>query len=251
MAIDPSAIGAVTEPMLFEWTDRDTMLYALGVGAGLDDLSFTTENSHDITQQVLPTYAVICCPAFGAAGKIGKFNLAMLLHGSQEHPAARAAAGSGQAVGGHRGRRPAGQGRGQERDRHAARPRHRPGLGAADRRDADHARLRRRGRVRRARRVSAPSAPEFPDREPDTRGRPAHPRGSGADLPAVRRPQPAAQRPVVRPGAGRFPQADPARAVHLRGRRAARWSPSSARVLRPTSPRSLRASPRRCSRARR
>jgi acyl dehydratase len=83
MAIDPNAIGAVTEPMLFEWTDRDTLLYALGVGAGTDDLSFTTENSHGITQQVLPTYAVICCPAFGAAAKIGTFNWAMLLHGSQ------------------------------------------------------------------------------------------------------------------------------------------------------------------------
>jgi acyl dehydratase len=83
MGIDPNAIGAVTEPMIFEWTDRDTMLYALGVGAGTEDLSFTTENSHGITQQVLPTYAVICCPAFGAAAKIGTFNWAMLLHGSQ------------------------------------------------------------------------------------------------------------------------------------------------------------------------
>ncbi len=83
MAIDPSAVGAVSEPMLFEWTDRDTMLYALGVGCGIDDLSFTTENSHDIPQQVLPTYAVICSPAFAAAGKIGTFNHAMLLHGSQ------------------------------------------------------------------------------------------------------------------------------------------------------------------------
>lgn len=83
MAIDPSAVGAVTEPMPFEWTDRDTLLYALGVGAGIDDLAFTTENSHDIDQQVLPTYAVICCPAFGAAGLVGKFNWAMLLHGSQ------------------------------------------------------------------------------------------------------------------------------------------------------------------------
>jgi acyl dehydratase len=83
MAIDPSAVGAVTEPMLYEWTDRDTLLYALGVGAGLDDLAFTTENSHDVDQQVLPTYAVICCPAFGAAGLVGKFNWAMLLHGSQ------------------------------------------------------------------------------------------------------------------------------------------------------------------------
>src|ERR1700753_98728 len=70
MAIDPNSIGATSDPMLFEWTDRDTLLYALGVGAGLDDLAFTTENSHDIPQQVLPTYAVICTPAFGAAAKI-------------------------------------------------------------------------------------------------------------------------------------------------------------------------------------
>jgi acyl dehydratase len=83
MAIDPKAVGATTDPVLFEWTDRDTLLYALGVGAGTQDLSLTTENSHGITQQVLPTYAVICCPAFGAAGMIGKFNWAMLLHGSQ------------------------------------------------------------------------------------------------------------------------------------------------------------------------
>src|SRR3954467_11315536 len=84
MAIDPSAVGAVTKSQLFEWSDRDTLLYALGVGAGLDDLAFTTENSHDIGQQVLPTYAVIACLPFAAAAKIGSFNFAMLLHGSQE-----------------------------------------------------------------------------------------------------------------------------------------------------------------------
>jgi len=84
MPIDPSAIGATTKPHLVEWTDRDTMLYALGVGAGIDDLAFTTENSHGIPQQVLPTYAVIACPAFGAIGKIGTFNFGMLLHGSQQ-----------------------------------------------------------------------------------------------------------------------------------------------------------------------
>jgi len=84
MALDPTAIGAVTEPQLYEWTERDTMLYALGVGAGTEDLSFTTENSHDIAQQVLPTFAVICCTGFAAAGKVGSFNFGMLLHGSQE-----------------------------------------------------------------------------------------------------------------------------------------------------------------------
>ena len=84
MPIDPTAIGAKTDPTVFEWTDRDTLLYALGVGAGIDDLAFTTENSHDLPQQVLPTYAVIACLPFAAAAKIGSFNFAMLLHGSQE-----------------------------------------------------------------------------------------------------------------------------------------------------------------------
>ena len=84
MPIDPTTIGVVTDPAPYQWTDRDTMLYALGVGAGTDDLSFTTDNSHDIAQQVLPTFAIICCPAFGAAAKVGSFNWGMLLHGSQE-----------------------------------------------------------------------------------------------------------------------------------------------------------------------
>ena len=84
MAIDPSAIGAVTEPKIYEWTERDTLLYALGVGAGTGDLAYTTENSHDTPQQVLPTFAVICCMGFAAAPLVGSFNWGMLLHGSQE-----------------------------------------------------------------------------------------------------------------------------------------------------------------------
>jgi acyl dehydratase len=84
MAIDPSAIGAVTAPKVYEWTDRDTLLYALGVGAGTDDIAFTTENSHDVPQQVLPTFAVICCMGFAATPLVGSFNWGMLLHGSQE-----------------------------------------------------------------------------------------------------------------------------------------------------------------------
>ncbi|MGV0853817.1 MaoC/PaaZ C-terminal domain-containing protein [Mycolicibacterium phlei] len=83
MPLDPTAIGARTDPQLIEWTDRDTLLYALGVGAGTEDLAFTTENSHGIDQQVLPTFAVIACRPFAAMGLIGSFNFAMLLHGAQ------------------------------------------------------------------------------------------------------------------------------------------------------------------------
>ena len=31
---------------------------------------------------MLPTFAVICCTGFAAAGKVGSFNFGMLLHGS-------------------------------------------------------------------------------------------------------------------------------------------------------------------------
>ena len=54
------------------------------MGAGTADLAFTTENSHEIPQQVLPTFAVICCMGFAAAPLVGSFNWGMLLHGSQE-----------------------------------------------------------------------------------------------------------------------------------------------------------------------
>ena len=56
----------------------------MDLACGTGDLAFTTENSHDIAQQVLPTYAVICCPAWGAVGEVGSFNFGMLLHGSQQ-----------------------------------------------------------------------------------------------------------------------------------------------------------------------
>ena len=83
MPIDPHAVGVTTDPQVFEWTDRDTLLYALGVGAGTADLAFTTENSHEVEQQVLPTYAVIACSPFAAATTIGSFDFSRLLHGSQ------------------------------------------------------------------------------------------------------------------------------------------------------------------------
>jgi hypothetical protein len=165
MAIDPKAVGATTDPMLFEWTDRDTILYALGVGAGTEDLSFTTENSHGITQQVLPTYAVICCPAFGAAGKVGSFNWAMLLHGSQGirlHPRRRAMAAVGR-------RGPTSRTRvRQERDHHVARRGTDPDTGTPVAETLTTLVIRGEGGFGGGL-GQRPVAPEIPDREPDAR----------------------------------------------------------------------------------
>jgi acyl dehydratase len=88
MPINPDAVGSTSEPREASWTSKDCLLYALGVGAGVQDptgseLEFTTENSQDVTQRVLPTFPVVV-PAGGAGlEKVGTFNMAMLVHGEQ------------------------------------------------------------------------------------------------------------------------------------------------------------------------
>ena len=54
MPINHDAVGATSEPTSHSWTSKDCLLYALGVGAGTDELAFTTENTKDTPQQVLP-----------------------------------------------------------------------------------------------------------------------------------------------------------------------------------------------------
>jgi acyl dehydratase len=84
MPINPEAVGTRGEPFEHSWTSKDVMLYALGVGAGVDELAFTTENTADTPLQVLPTMAVVLgVGGFSAMRSIGSFNPAMLVHGEQ------------------------------------------------------------------------------------------------------------------------------------------------------------------------
>jgi acyl dehydratase len=86
MPLDLSSIGREGPVHERSWTSKDALLYAVGVGAGLGDpsqeLEFTTENSHGIDQQVLPTYGVLLAQAPSAG--IGDFDRAMLVHAEQE-----------------------------------------------------------------------------------------------------------------------------------------------------------------------
>ncbi|MGZ0192150.1 MAG: enoyl-CoA hydratase, partial [Acidimicrobiales bacterium] len=59
MPINPDAVGSASEPIEASWNSKDALLYAVGIGAGHDDLAFTTENSNDITQLVYPTFPVV------------------------------------------------------------------------------------------------------------------------------------------------------------------------------------------------
>lgn len=88
MPLNPAAVGAVGDVRTMSWTSKDALLYAVGIGAGQEDLAFSTENTKDVTQLVYPTFAVVAgsgttSPGKSAMAEIGSFNWAMLVHGSQ------------------------------------------------------------------------------------------------------------------------------------------------------------------------
>ena len=87
MSLNHDLVGVPSDPIRRSWTSKDALLYAVGCGAGHDDplseLSLTTENSHGVEQQVLPTYGVLVASG-GGGRKLGDFNPAMLVHGGQE-----------------------------------------------------------------------------------------------------------------------------------------------------------------------
>jgi acyl dehydratase len=69
MTITSDLVGHEFAPRRHSWTERDTALYALGIGAGQDDpaaeLEFTIPGNAERQQVVYPTFAVI--PGAGAA----------------------------------------------------------------------------------------------------------------------------------------------------------------------------------------
>ena len=83
MPINTDAVGAEGSPTKRSWTSKDTLLYAVGVGAGTQELQFTTENTKDTLQKVLPTFAVIIGGGGVPMDKVGSFNAALMVHGGQ------------------------------------------------------------------------------------------------------------------------------------------------------------------------
>ncbi|WP_051198459.1 MaoC/PaaZ C-terminal domain-containing protein [Gordonia shandongensis] len=69
-----------------EWSEKDTLLYAVAVGAGqadpTEELAFTTENTDGVPHRVLPTFASLAYG--GAAAKLlAGVDRTRLLHGAQ------------------------------------------------------------------------------------------------------------------------------------------------------------------------
>lgn len=83
MPINPDAVGTTGKATKRSWTSKDALLYAVGVGAGTGELPFTTENTKDTPQRVLPTFAVIIGGGGIPMDKVGSFNPALMVHGEQ------------------------------------------------------------------------------------------------------------------------------------------------------------------------
>ena len=79
MPIDVSKVGLEGQPFERAWTPKDCMLYALGVGCGVDDLRFATEKE----QQVLPTMAVVLGAGGAPYQQAGTWKRGAIVHGEE------------------------------------------------------------------------------------------------------------------------------------------------------------------------
>jgi acyl dehydratase len=81
--LNPDAVGTATAPVRVEWTADLCLLYALGVGAGTEDLAYTTENTEGVPQRVLPTLPAIHGAGTAHFAGIGQFDWAQVVHARQ------------------------------------------------------------------------------------------------------------------------------------------------------------------------
>jgi acyl dehydratase len=81
MPLDLTLAGAPSSPVTLEYTWRDVVLYALGVGATKDELDFLYEGRGP---KVVPSFVVVpkFPPMLALLGKTGG-NLAMVVHGGE------------------------------------------------------------------------------------------------------------------------------------------------------------------------
>ena len=80
MPVNLDIIGKKLDASVYEYCEKDVILYALGVGCGPEHLQFVYEQD----LEVLPTFAVIpAFPALFAMGSAMQVNPMMVLHGEQ------------------------------------------------------------------------------------------------------------------------------------------------------------------------
>jgi acyl dehydratase len=85
MSLNHDAAGVTSAVEERSWTRTDSLIYALGVGAGRNERAFTTENTAGIEQQALPTMPVVLTtPARDLFAQLGPLDWTKIVHGTQE-----------------------------------------------------------------------------------------------------------------------------------------------------------------------
>ncbi|MFX0020957.1 MAG: MaoC/PaaZ C-terminal domain-containing protein [Candidatus Hermodarchaeota archaeon] len=80
--LDLSIIGKKTEEIIFEYDWKDVVLYALGIGAQINDLKFLYERYSE-GLQVFPSFACIVAASGLQLKRLGKINFSHFVHGEQ------------------------------------------------------------------------------------------------------------------------------------------------------------------------
>jgi len=81
MALNMDALGKKIGPLKKDYGWKDVVLYALGVGAGFDEVDYTYEKN----LKVIPSFSIAAIFDFlGQVGVASNVNLAGILHGEQE-----------------------------------------------------------------------------------------------------------------------------------------------------------------------
>lgn len=85
MSLDLDSVGRQSAAEPFSWTERDTLLYAVSVGAGQapdQELALTTENTEGVEQSVVPSFAAVVSQQV-LRPSIGNFDRSQLVHAEQ------------------------------------------------------------------------------------------------------------------------------------------------------------------------
>jgi acyl dehydratase len=83
MALNLEAVGKVWGPYDFAYTERDLMIYALGIGFTREDRDYVYEGSKNF--KAFPTYGVVFPQSAAAEAFLStKANFAMVVHGEQD-----------------------------------------------------------------------------------------------------------------------------------------------------------------------
>lgn len=86
MALNLDMVGVDLGPFPNKWVSKDSILYALSVGAGPSDIAYTTDNSQGVQQKVLPTFSVVGGgpDLMKIWDEVGSFDNTQLLHLEQK-----------------------------------------------------------------------------------------------------------------------------------------------------------------------